>query len=154
MNRNELTPAASDVSPLDMKETDVLVIDSQIVAGIEASDGREAIFLNNFEATLPGGFQREIVNSAGLNNQPMVKQDDLGLHSEKSYVTTYSSFFNDIDDSVRITGIGKRLAMLRQTYDISDAMGKSAIREIICKEALPAYSYLRQIGYSHYDLWR
>lgn len=121
-------------------------------------------YLENFLFHTPNGQYRELSKSVGtlektltevyLERNSKLPENLQILHSNKRLNSTYSSFFEDIDNSIINTGITiseiEHLNLKFFDDEYSDLRQYLIFR--LNTKLIPVYKDLRQKGYLHYDL--
>lgn len=133
-----------------MLETDPAIIDAQITALVDARGAN--IVLCNFASRLPGEYMRPLVATLNRLDEPMVDSADTawaGFRSPRAQAVTWNTFFSDVDKALEATGIVPEIFSERKkSVDTCDDVAHDALYRTL----LPAYKYLRMMGYSHHDL--
>jgi len=146
-----LAPSAPE---LNMHETDVATIDSQIKKGLAYNNGSAFGFLNNFFSKLPHGSGRRLVIEAGMRHHVIKERDTSDesldyLYSELFFDFSYADFYDEVDEAVEAAGLD--IDQLEQ-MQISNNFSLEDL-DAISEHVMPVYRILRTMGYSHADLW-
>ncbi len=158
MTHDSRTEPPQDANPLDMRDTDPTIIDSQIETGLRAHNGSAQSFLNNFDGNLPGRYRLRLREQVGLLDElPSADEQAVALHSERFMSETFREFASAADRAIDAAAVDRgELERLRAGLDDAHTQNETSVlaeaHEAYCRFVLPVYRQLRIEGYSHYDL--
>lgn len=163
---NFATQVANVDPALVMRETDTATIQNQIKEALAKGDCLE--FLNNFENRLPGGMERSIMERyEDLRQEPRRDEDnpitpaDKVYHSEKYLTDPMGQLMDDYDkvietspdiDADQLNALRDNFFALRNADPYSPDCRQARISYVTY--AIPVYQGLREMGYTHADLWK